>query len=78
MEYIFKFLVQSRKLYCRASGDQEEQADFKEMLMSFITACGLMLKYNQDPVVKSQVSHNLITDAHIIRAPHRINYCKNK
>ncbi|XP_064633276.1 dedicator of cytokinesis protein 3-like isoform X3 [Lineus longissimus] len=56
LEYIFKFMVQSRKLFSRASGDQEQLKDFKEILMTFIRECGFMLKSTQEPVVNSQVT----------------------
>lgn len=50
LEYIFKFIIQSRLLFARATGDQNEEA-FKCDLSSLFSSFGNMLAISNDPAV---------------------------
>ncbi|XP_074603894.1 dedicator of cytokinesis spg isoform X2 [Brevipalpus obovatus] len=57
LEWIFKFIVQSRILYARATGDHSKDDSFEKELNILFTSFKIMLSKNQDKtIVESQVT----------------------
>lgn len=54
LEYIFKFIIQSRLLFSRATGGQYEDS-FKKDLYSVFTALNKMLATSSDVILPTQV-----------------------
>ncbi|PNF19255.1 hypothetical protein B7P43_G08017, partial [Cryptotermes secundus] len=55
LEYIFKFIIQSRLLFSRATGGQYEDS-FKKDLYSVFTALNKMLAMSSDVILPTQVA----------------------
>ena len=57
LEYIFKFIIQSRLLFARATGGQYED-NFKKDLYGVFTALNKMLATSSDVILQTQVCFN--------------------